>query len=178
MGYRSDVYICIRGPAERMLAEVATLRLAGDSTMHEALDEWTLTSCEDEENRAVLVLGGLGTDWKWYDSYPDVQAHMKIYEHFETLEYESAMLPDVGGSVLDGIFVRVGEDDDDVERRSFGDSSYDLGGARTVIEREFSGSGTDLRPRVEEAHQRELDKATGRAVVHNPTSLDDMKKTL
>ena len=56
MGYRSDVYMCIKGPTKSILAGIATLRLEGDTAMHEALDEWNVTACS--ETHATMV----GTD--------------------------------------------------------------------------------------------------------------------
>ena len=58
MGYRSDVYMCIRGPTKSILAGIATLRLEGDTAMHEALDEWNVTACS--ETHATMVLGVRG----------------------------------------------------------------------------------------------------------------------
>lgn len=139
MGYRSDVYMCITGPKDTILAGLATLRIEGDQTMHTALDEWSCTQCIETPGHAVLVLGGQGTDWKWYDSYPGVQAHSAIFEHFAGLAGDDEQ--------LHGIFIRIGEDDDDIESREFNEG-YELGGVERRIDRAYDGSGIDLRPRL------------------------------
>ena len=138
MGYRSDVYMCIKGPTELILAGIATLRLGGDSVMHEALDEWNIVAASPEH--AVMVLGGQKTDWRWYQDFPAVQAHLKIYGYFEESAEEE-------GSELDGVFVRIGEDDMDVVTTSFNEG-YDLGVPQRSIFRAYTGEGTDLRPRI------------------------------
>ena len=157
MGYRSDVYMCITGPKDTILAGLATLRIEGDQTMHTALDEWSCTQCHESPDRAVLVLGGQGTDWKWYDSYPYVQAHSAIFEHFAELAGDDEQ--------LHGIFIRIGEDDDDIESREFNEG-YELGTVVRRIDRAYDGSGIDLRHRL------------AIPLGYSRLSLDDMKKTL
>ncbi len=139
MGYRSDVYMCITGPKDTILTGLATLRIGGDQVMHTALDEWSCTQCIGIPGHAVLVLGGQGTDWKWYDSYPDVQAHSAIFEHFAELAGDDEQ--------LSGIFVRLGEDDTDTESRDFNEG-YELGRVERRIDRAYDGLGIDLRPRL------------------------------
>ena len=160
MEYRSDVYMCIKGPTKSILAGIATLRLEGDTAMHEALDEWNVTACS--ETHATMVLGGQGRSWKWYESYPDVQAHHKIYNYFQDQSEED--------SELDGTFVRIGEDDADIFTTSFNEGCA-LGVVERNIFRAYEGTGEDLRPSI--AAQQQAEEA-----VHNLTSLDDMKKTL
>jgi hypothetical protein len=50
-----------------------------------------------------------GNDWKWYDSYPDVQAWNELWENMQDIEG------------ISGYFVRVGEERDDIEETHFGD---------------------------------------------------------
>lgn len=142
MGYRSDVYMCIAGPQDTILAGIATLRLQGDQHMHEALDEWKVV--ENAAGQAVMVLGGQGTDWKWYDSCPDVQAHNSVFHHFEALGDEDA--------AVHGVFVRIGEDDTDIEARSFNEG-YEMGSIERGIFRAYDGRGPDLRPRLANSSQ-------------------------
>ena len=138
MGYRSDVYMCITGPKDTILAGVATLRIGGDQVMHAALDEWNVVESA-RPDCAVMVLGGTGTHWKWYEDYPDVRAHNTIFEHFAELSEDDEQ--------LHGIFIRIGEDDDDVESRDF-NAGYELGRVVRDIDRAYNGFGTDLRPRL------------------------------
>lgn len=112
MGYRSCGEILIYGPEREMVGFMAAQKLSG------------LHPCILEEGE-FLTHGDLGIyrlqfdSWKWYDSYPDIQA-------FE-LFWDSAAEQ---GDVLSGWRWRVGEDDGDIERDSFNDS---FGEVRTAI---------------------------------------------
>lgn len=138
MGYRSDVYMCITGPKDTILAGIATLRIEGDQVMHAVLDEWNVVESA-RPDCAVMVLGGKGTSWKWYRDFPDVRAHNTVFEHFAELSEDDEQ--------LHGILLRIGEDDDDVESREFNEG-YELGRVVRDIVRAYDGSGTDLRPRL------------------------------
>jgi len=110
MGYQSDGGIRIVGPKDRMPAELGALALLGDEHIRDALKEFIVIA--DGKDEAVLGLDYCG--WKWYESYPDIQAFEKIWAHFEDI------------SVFCGAFIRFGENDDDTERRAFGDGGWDL----------------------------------------------------
>lgn len=127
MGYCSDVCMAIRAPKEWLIAEVATMRLAGDEARQQALDELTLIEDGNNKDFAVLYLHG---NCKWYAGYPDVAAIEAVWEHFiEVLELgenpDGAGLEDPRRSI-DMAFVRIGEDDNDVETRYHGSDHYDL----------------------------------------------------
>lgn len=63
-----------------------------------------------------------GADWKWYPSYPDVQAWDKLWENMQDIEG------------ISGYFVRVGEESDDIEEMEFGDDPcYDYFHAFTAL---------------------------------------------
>lgn len=131
MGYRSEVRMVIHGPKEVILREFANLRLTGDKVMQEALDEWRVMetapivyrSGEGVPNQvfpaAAAILGKGGTSWKWYVSYPDVQAHEHVFRHFQDL-YNEHDTDEHPASFLNGAFVRIGEDDNDIETTYFG----------------------------------------------------------
>lgn len=57
-------------------------------------------------------------DVKWYDTYPDVQLMEDLYSFVEELSIES-------GGWYSGMFLRIGEQDDDVEQKTFGGSPWD-----------------------------------------------------
>ena len=103
MGYRSCGQMLIYGPEREMVGFMAAQKLSG------------LHPCILEEGE-FLTHGGLGIyrlqfdSWKWYDSYPDVQAFERLWS--SAAEQDS----------LSGWRWRVGEDDDDIERASFNDS--------------------------------------------------------
>lgn len=116
MGYYSSGAIRITGPKERMLAELASLSLLGDENMRDALKEFTLMA--DGEKDAVLGLDY--EDWKWYPDYKDIQAFEKVWGRFEDLWNESSE------ALFNGSFIRIGEDNEDIEQRHFGDSAPEL----------------------------------------------------
>jgi hypothetical protein len=67
------------------------------------------------------------TDIKWYDNYPEIKAFDKFVEVFEDIAGEMQELKSVGGQVYHEYinqwsyeFLRIGEDDGDVERRQGG----------------------------------------------------------
>lgn len=145
MGYYSDVYMAVRAPKEWLIAEVATLRLAGDEARQQALDELTLI--EDDKDFAVLYLQ---SNCKWNNSYPDVAAIEAVWDHFvEALELGEG--PDGAGLEdprrnIDAAFVRVGEDDNDIESRYHGSDPYDLICLNRSVEVSFDLGAEDIRP--------------------------------
>ena len=157
MGYRSDVRMVIQGPKEPILTGFAALALTGDSVMQEALKEWDLkedgvqaTAGESDIPLAVAILGRGGVDWKWYDSYGDVQAHTAIFDHFRQLYDDFPNeLPYLG---LNGAFARIGEDVDDIETDYWGDDPYELLSIRRSIDCPYdSVEGLDLRQSLAQA---------------------------
>jgi hypothetical protein len=116
MGYRSSGACRVRGPKEQVLGVLARLRFLGNAEVNKQLTE-TVSLQRSGENH--LVIGFDIQDWKWYDSYPDVQALEAIWGAFQEAQQDTA--PD-----LNGAFVRIGEDDGDTETRYFGDGSYEL----------------------------------------------------
>lgn len=104
MGYRSCGEILIYGPEREMVGFMATQKLSG------------LHPCVLEDGE-FLTHGDLGIyrlqfdSWKWYDSYPDIQAFERLWSRAAEQD-----------EVLSGWRWRVGEDDDDIERAAFNDS--------------------------------------------------------
>ena len=141
MGYHSDVRMVIRGPVQKILDGFAHLRLTGDDVMCSALDEWEVKAVA--HSSAVAILGRGGVDWKWYESYPDVVAHNTIFHYFQDVA-ES-----IDSDVI-GAFVRIGENDDDIETAYFGgEFPADLARPVRSIDCEYDSlSGDDLHPRV------------------------------
>lgn len=151
MGYRSDVRMVIRGPEEVILREFANLRLLGDNVMQGALDEWHVVDINgpaQASRYALAILGEGGTNWKWYSDYPDVQAHTRVFEHFRKLHEDAE--PKSLEEILDGAFVRLGEDTCDIDEEYFGESPYDLARPVRSIECSYDITGRpDLRPRLQ-----------------------------
>lgn len=151
MGY-SDVCMAVRAPKEWLIAEVATLRLTGDGARQQALDELTLIEDGNNKDFAVLYLRG---NCKWYAGYPDVAAIEAVWDHFvEALELgenpDGAGLEDLRRSI-NMAFVRIGEDDNNVETRYHGSDPYDLVCLSRSVEVSFDLGAKDIRPRLNPA---------------------------
>lgn len=111
MGYRSDVAYRITGPTDIMMREVALFLLKGDIPgVKEALEECTINK---HGEGAIL---GFDTYGKWYDGYKEVDSHEAIWDRFDALKNDG----------FSGAFIRIGEDEADIETRYFGDDPYDL----------------------------------------------------
>ena len=105
MGYRSDVAYRIRFEDEDALREFVALVLAkGEKDLTTALYD-----CEvaDEDTLAFYT-----TDVKWYESYSDVQAHHALLDFAE----------EIFGERSGYMFMRIGEDADDVDTRYAGEN--------------------------------------------------------
>lgn len=124
MGYRSSVESIIYGDPERVDLFVVKHKILGlDDSAFEHFKE-SITVQDYEENvwgennevagkRKMKVIHLCGDGWKWYEDYADVKA------------WEDLLL-DAEEFGLDYEFVRVGEESDDIVRRSSGDDSGHL----------------------------------------------------
>ena len=75
MGYRSDVaYIVQFESLPERDAYAAAIRIGADQDMQEAL-----TECELPTDRAAITFRA--EDVKWYEDFPDVKAHQRIYRN-------------------------------------------------------------------------------------------------
>jgi hypothetical protein len=109
MGYRSDVCMVIYGEHQYAMRELKALMDAAgiDLTKDWGDDRWGI----DDEQFCFLT-----DDVKWYDSYPEVQAVMKVWQLAQdTGEDEDGL------TRYSGIFLRIGEETSDIEQESFGD---------------------------------------------------------
>ena len=116
MGYRSDVAYTIRfmGDEDEKNRQSFYTFLAEAKSKDEykiALDEVII-----DEKRLRFNFECLSV--KWYDSFPEVQSHTKLFALGE--EYCATLVVPIAGS-----FLRVGEDSSDIEENSFGDFDYD-----------------------------------------------------
>ena len=68
----------------------------------------------DENN---LSINFTASHVKWYSDYPDVKCHEKLFELAEEWEEDN--------DYIGGVFVRVGESNDDVVEECFGTGDYD-----------------------------------------------------
>jgi hypothetical protein len=138
MGYRSDVAYTIRFTKAEdyhlfVLEAKAKPEVAG-----------ALGECDLDDKRFRIDFEA--ENIKWYESYPHVQMHEKLIDQAESWCEDDTHIevsPDTPEKLLfEGkdyrlgfVFVRVGEDDGDNERRDGGNSAYDwLHITRQIIE--------------------------------------------
>jgi hypothetical protein len=115
MGYRSNIR-CLIYPMDRAAADAPTLVdnyhalvTLMNTTFKEVVDFWDGFMTLDEKHHVVDFAID---DVKWYDSYPDVAAFEKMLGEVEDLGYSYE-------------FVRVGEDNDDIDlRESYHSNGY------------------------------------------------------
>ena len=110
MGYRSNVSTVIYGD-NRNPEKYELLKTLMNTTFEVAYAAWGGTAIWHDAKR---VLEFRIEDVKWYESYPDVTAFLTMLENLREIEgynYE---------------FVRVGEDDTDVESESHGNREEGL----------------------------------------------------
>lgn len=133
MGYRSHVLVLIQGAKVDVDSQLAALRITSpDPKILEWIKEFDRITEEDQ-----LTLRYEGQDVKWYPDYGDVQGIESVWQHFSELEG----VEDV--PVFVGKFLRVGEDDNDNEERSFGEDPYDLAEISRTIESEYLSKESD-----------------------------------
>lgn len=135
MGYRSTGAIRIVGPKDTIWTELGKLNLTqgGNPHFQEALEEFVLNEMSDGR----LVLGLDYSDWKWYADCPVVQAFEQIWSHFEGIEG------------VDGSFVRIGEDTNDAEKRTYGEEPWDLASVARSVEAIRVNKANDLRSKID-----------------------------
>jgi len=121
MGYRSDVKALVY-PNERTEEEVAAqyemLKTLMSTTFAAVMDDWgSCFTFNDTRKRLEFV----ADDVKWYPVYADVQQFERFLDEVAELGYSYE-------------FMRVGEEDDDVERKVGGeDPQYEVGLHRTLV---------------------------------------------
>jgi hypothetical protein len=106
MGYRSQVESIIYGEAEKIDLFLVKHKILDSPVFEHFKDDLTVAD-RDSTSELELPQKGIilsGQDWKWYDSYSDVKAW-------------EALLLDAEAFELNYEFVRIGEEEDDVERR-------------------------------------------------------------
>ena len=108
MGYRSDVKALIYPvSSEHSLIEYDKLKLLMNTTFKNVLDSWGDESFTWDDKHRILMFNA--DSIKWYESFPEVASFPKFLEDVHELEYEYE-------------FIRLGEEDDDVEADSTGDA--------------------------------------------------------
>jgi len=118
MGYRSVVGIMFKRekPQAPSVPEILALAKTKGILQGETLGQyWNDEDYGWDDDKFLFYV----TDVKWYESYPDVQAMEKLFSFVEELSRESEMQ-----SWYSGMLLRIGEEDSDVEQKSFGDEPW------------------------------------------------------
>ena len=105
MGYRSQVVVAIYG-ADRDADQYRALKTLMNTTFKETYTEFE--GCAKWHDKKHVLMFKM-EDVKWYDGYNDVTLFTTMLTEIEGLEgynYE---------------FIRIGEDDEDIERRNGGE---------------------------------------------------------
>lgn len=110
MGYRSDVaYMITFHKAEDYWGFIAEATSDPDTAMCFDKEEWGSFKQNDKE----LSIQFSAESVKWYDEYPDVSCHMNLWVKARDRDTNN-------DAVCDGFYVRIGEQVDDIDERSFG----------------------------------------------------------
>ena len=118
MGYRSDVRALIYpSNGDQNLVEYEKLKLLMNTTFKDVYEAWGDDYFTWDDKHRVLKFSAESV--KWYESYPDVAKFSPFLDEVHKLDYEYE-------------FIRVGEDMDDIEDDSTGDSESYMYVARTI----------------------------------------------
>jgi hypothetical protein len=118
MGYRSDVQALIYPPSgDQNLLEYDKLKLLFNTTFQDVFTAWGEDYFSWDDKHRALKFDANSV--KWYDSYPEVQTFVKFLADVQELGYEYE-------------FIRIGEEDDDVETDSTGDAEGFMYVSRTI----------------------------------------------
>ena len=110
MGYRSDVaYMITFHDPDDYWGFVAESKLDPDTAMCWDIEEWNSFKQNDKELSIQFSVESV----KWYDNYPDVMCHMNLWDKARERDTSNQ-------NVCDGYYVRIGEQHDDLDERSFG----------------------------------------------------------
>jgi hypothetical protein len=117
MGYRSDVQALIYpANSDQNLLEYDKLKTLMNTTFKDMLDTWGDYFDWNDKHR---VLKFSANSIKWYDSYPDVVRFTLFLTEVRMLDYEYE-------------FLRIGEDDNDIETDCTGDAHGFMYVQRTI----------------------------------------------
>jgi len=121
MGYRSDVAYTIRFTDDHDTNNVQSfytflLEAKADPRCAIALSEVTV----DEKNQRFMFSAD---SVKWYDGYPDVRSHTALFAKAQ--DWAKQMEEGKLNCTMGAIFIRVGEDTDDIEVTVVGEYDWD-----------------------------------------------------
>lgn len=114
MGYRSEVaYVIQFEDVQHKNEFIATTKLL--EPHGKALEE--LNHLDDD----CTYLSFHWDNVKWYDSYPEVQMHIKLLDYINELSEDEAYTKDISAR-----FARVGEDETDNVNEGYGDDPWSI----------------------------------------------------
>jgi len=121
MGYRSEIVFVIEGDVTPVIMQFSAeyMKMSAPEDLPEGTDNATfIKSILDFCTITQDSLTFHGEDWKWYSDYPDIIALTRLFtiadEGFEE-----------HGWNVHGKFLRIGEEHDDIEDKTFGDEDID-----------------------------------------------------
>lgn len=118
MGYRSDVKALIYPvSSEHSLIEYDKLKLLMNTTFKDVFTAWGEDYFSWDDKHRILMF--YADSIKWYNSFPEVNRFPKFLADVHELEYEYE-------------FIRIGEEDDDVETDNTGDAQGFMYVSRTI----------------------------------------------
>lgn len=148
MGYRSEVTIIIQAQEDRTLVNESLRKVHGLDKPTQGEEKWAMFLAEvavkpktelawreissginddyedntlelDKEKRRITIIF---PDIKWYESYQDVDSYMALFHSVKPYE-----------DYIDAIYLRIGEDLEDMEEEVYGDG-YQLASIERHIE--------------------------------------------
>ena len=137
MGYRSDVAYTIRfvhddntNNKQSFYTFIAEAKANAATAMcfSEEERQWA----EFEVDEAKFRINFHADDVKWYESYPDVQCHEALIALAREWDEDED-----NNSGIAYAFVRIGEENDDIEEKSGGDWDYDWVRVERSISRDW-----------------------------------------
>ena len=117
MGYRSLVGICFsrdKDTAPSVPELLAMARVKGILKEEGLGKYWSDEDYGWDENKFIFYV----EDVKWYEGYEDVQSMEDLFAFVEELSQENEHW-------YSGTFLRIGEEDSDVENKTFGHNPWD-----------------------------------------------------
>ena len=121
MGYRSEVALLIYGDAEPMVAYIAGEKLKGLPPHHdkhpfdgETTDHWFESSRREYQNGKQIILRLEWSNIKWYNTYSDIEWWENLIQTFKERYNDNTEVD------MNLEFIRIGEDDDDVDTVYYG----------------------------------------------------------
>lgn len=129
VGYRSQVAYTIRfTPDENVEAEIEGCKHDFYTFLAEAKAKFP--SAMSDEHLSIdepnMALNFLAESVKWYDDYEDVKCHVALLQLAQDWSEDGDEKNGVAGNTrIGGIFMRIGEDSDDISEDSFGNHDWE-----------------------------------------------------